>query len=778
MRLLEKMGASVNPANVEKILKEWPLEKALVMPVWARGSVVIFPGCADYRDSDKNELVEQMYKPKEVDAKARSKPSQEKSQSSVKGKGGGIKSTQGSGAIAAGARTTNPNTTTTTTTTTAAPKPDKVESKLEQLPKTQKGRRVSWSTVHTLDILGNKAGVEGDYPAILSAADMTCGPFLRLLEPPMFGEDDVQTSINLFCANLVDYSPRIKKDFSGKLFKTVKGLLTSPLSVRLYGLLCHYCYWNIMRPWARVQTRRAGIDTRPPPPAPSSPKSENEFAEDGDENASFANYDGGDDDDDEEEMSQASLASLAQSGKEQLFVQLEECLTALHKRMGFDAIALTTAHQSHVCGCHFVADELLSTCFSWLSQLSPAERRKQSIEAQQAAGAEPAELRALMSVPLEEDTSPQAKFVALRLRRLMHQALADILDPARIFTQHMLISSYVGEGEQKSIAPRNPAAKYFITSLAVRSVFGDAYSDKTRRFLGNTNEPYVPVPGVVVRAASAAAAQEAALAAHSRSTFKVKKPHLPLLSSASISSSTLVESPVKEGRGLPAEVPSTVPASKALPPPRALGFPSGGGGKVGGESAIKAVLKQSHQSRSALATTHKAEELARALTGRWEEQGVFANAAEKQARAEQQRLEQEHKRTEELARAQARAKPVDFFDIFGSLGWSEAAVRHGEPQHSHHHSVSSLPQMQPSASTASLREMAREALRRGGDDQSVHSMQSLESRTSIVHNPRAEMQVSLSAKATLMRLVTDRASSQYSKLASDLRPGLLLAPTK
>ena len=710
-----------------------------------------------------------MYKPKEVDAKGRLKPSQEHSQSSKKGKGGGVddvKSSQRSSAFAAGARPIN------TITTAAAPKPDKVENKLDQLPKTQKGRRVSWSTVHTLDIMGKKGGVEGDYPSLLSAADMACGPFLRLLEPPMFGEDDVQTSINLFCANLVDYSPRIKKDFSGKLFKTVKGLLTSPLSVRLYGLLCHYCYWNILRPWVRVQTRRAGIDTRPAPaPSPSSPKSEIEWAED-DESASFA-----DDGEDTEEMSQASLASLAQSGKEQLFVQLEECLTALHKRMGFDAIALTTAHQSHVCGCHFVADELLSTCFPWLSQLSPAERRKEKIEARQAAGAEPAEpaeLRALMSVPLEEDTSPQAKFVALRLRRLMHQALADILDPARLFTQHMLISSYVGEGEQKSIAPRNPAAKYFITSLAVRSVFGDAGSDKTRRFLSNTNEPYVPVPGVVVQAASAAAAQEAALAAHSRSTFKVKKPNLPLLSSASISSSTLVESTVKEGRGLPAEVPSTVPASKALPPPRALGFP--GGGKVHGESAIKAVLKQSHQSRSALAA-NKAEELARALTGRWEEQGVFVNAAEKQARAEQQKLEQENKRAEELARSQARAKPVDFFDIFGGLGWSEAAVRHGEPQHSHHHSVSSLPQMQPSAcSSASLRDMARDALRRGGDDQSVHSMQSLESRTSIVQNSRAEMQVSLSAKAALMRLVTDRASSQYSKLASDMRPGLLLAP--
>ena len=58
--------------------------------------------------------------------------------------------------------------------------------------------------------------------------------------------------MQVFVACLGDYVPVIKIDKKGNLFKFVRQLLSSPSCMRLYGLLTHFCYWNIVHPAARA----------------------------------------------------------------------------------------------------------------------------------------------------------------------------------------------------------------------------------------------------------------------------------------------------------------------------------------------------------------------------------------------------------------------------------------------------------------------------------------------------------------------------------------------
>jgi len=41
---LERLGVETTSDNVDMLLKELPIDKALVLPVWARGQMAIFPG--------------------------------------------------------------------------------------------------------------------------------------------------------------------------------------------------------------------------------------------------------------------------------------------------------------------------------------------------------------------------------------------------------------------------------------------------------------------------------------------------------------------------------------------------------------------------------------------------------------------------------------------------------------------------------------------------------------------------------------------------------------
>ena len=60
-RYLESLRAASTSANVKTLLKELPIEKALVVPVWAKGEMAIFPGMARARKADKEHLLKSMY---------------------------------------------------------------------------------------------------------------------------------------------------------------------------------------------------------------------------------------------------------------------------------------------------------------------------------------------------------------------------------------------------------------------------------------------------------------------------------------------------------------------------------------------------------------------------------------------------------------------------------------------------------------------------------------------------------------------------------------------
>lgn len=66
-----------------------------------------------------------------------------------------------------------------------------------------------------------------------------------------FEQEDILHPVKIFISSLGDYVPSIKSDKKGNLFKSVRKLLLSASWVRLYGLLTHFCYWNIIHPAVR-----------------------------------------------------------------------------------------------------------------------------------------------------------------------------------------------------------------------------------------------------------------------------------------------------------------------------------------------------------------------------------------------------------------------------------------------------------------------------------------------------------------------------------------------
>eukprot|EP01032_Pedospumella_encystans_P020331 gene20331-23095_t len=125
------------------------------------------------------------------------------------------------------------------------------ELELENMMKSAKssytnkvGRRMSWATVNTLDLLEPLVSV-------LQVNQRIAETFKVLMRPPDFDGEDIAEALHAFIMTLPDYIPRVKQDKTFKLFKSVRKLLKSKACVQLYGLLVHFCYWNIIHPTAR-----------------------------------------------------------------------------------------------------------------------------------------------------------------------------------------------------------------------------------------------------------------------------------------------------------------------------------------------------------------------------------------------------------------------------------------------------------------------------------------------------------------------------------------------
>ena len=95
-----------------------------------------------------------------------------------------------------------------------------------------------------------------------------------------------------------------------------------------------------------------------------------------------------------------------------------------------------------------------------------------------------------------DDIDSRTYEVKLELRRLYHQCLADVLDPGRVFSSTLILSSMMGRKFQPLIKPNTAtASKYFTTSLPVKAALSDAKSPDLIKVFRRGPEPYVLVPG-------------------------------------------------------------------------------------------------------------------------------------------------------------------------------------------------------------------------------------------------------------------------------------------
>jgi hypothetical protein len=110
------------------------------------------------------------------------------------------------------------------------------------------GRRLSWTSVSTCNL---------SEPLYYIAKEdkSKAEKFRALLRSPRFDRDDMLCSVHNFIGALADYVPSIKNGDTFTIFKSIKIFLSCSESTRLYGLLIHFAYWNVIHPTAR-QTMR------------------------------------------------------------------------------------------------------------------------------------------------------------------------------------------------------------------------------------------------------------------------------------------------------------------------------------------------------------------------------------------------------------------------------------------------------------------------------------------------------------------------------------------
>ncbi|KAJ1434662.1 hypothetical protein B484DRAFT_284364, partial [Ochromonadaceae sp. CCMP2298] len=208
----------------------------------------------------------------------------------------------------------------------------------------------------------------------------------------------------------------------------------------------------------------------------------------------------------------ATDASLSLAEREHLFMQLETCIMSLFRRVGRRRADLVTGRQALVTCCHFVIDDCLTSLYPWFSGLPD----KDALERKRALAKAAARMGGMgtqgkddsrpgtadtnvtnESAPfLVDHTEESARLLNLRLRRLVHQGLSDIVDPARLYTSAMLMTNLTGKVETKNINSKGKC-RFFTTSVATKALLGDTTSEKARRFLENGRGLYSVVPGAV-----------------------------------------------------------------------------------------------------------------------------------------------------------------------------------------------------------------------------------------------------------------------------------------
>lgn len=186
----------------------------------------------------------------------------------------------------------------------------------------------------------------------------------------------------------------------------------------------------------------------------------------------------------------ASEASLSNSEKEQLFLQLEYCLVKIFQQLGNKKMFLVAGRQAMVSCCHFVVDDIMTSLYPWFSSLPSDQEVTATTPATTASGRQ-------VAVTAQEATLESIREINIRLRRLVHHGLSDFIDPTRLYTSPVLMSALIGSSK---ISMANPHAmgrsKYYTTSTAIKATLSDCRSDKAKRFFGKSQSLHVSLPGV------------------------------------------------------------------------------------------------------------------------------------------------------------------------------------------------------------------------------------------------------------------------------------------
>jgi hypothetical protein len=117
---------------------------------------------------------------------------------------------------------------------------------VQSRPKTsEKDRRKKERPKHPEVIL------EFPIPSKLPFMEIDSTPFRHMIKPLAVNDGRVKMAVKSFCASLADFVPRIFEDKTGRANVSIQKFLSCLMCRRLFGLLCHYVFWNIVHPFVR-----------------------------------------------------------------------------------------------------------------------------------------------------------------------------------------------------------------------------------------------------------------------------------------------------------------------------------------------------------------------------------------------------------------------------------------------------------------------------------------------------------------------------------------------
>jgi hypothetical protein len=413
-KYLELIGAYPTKDNCDFLLDNLPVSEALIVPLWSREQIIVVPGMTEKEAEATN-----LFSIPKDHTKEKKEETKEDSE-------------------------------------TTAPTGILGNKNGEPTPLQSGNRKLSWSTVDSVDKIGRLA-------FNLGSDDVRLESFKKLVIPLSFTEEQLTKPVSIFCSNIVDFIPRIRLDKTGKMYDNLLRLLSLSSSLKLFSLMTHYVYWNIIHPFARNALISVGKLPQNDPSISMNRFDVEKISLTGTSLTASAYQD----------IDLMSETSLNDREKEILFVQLESCLLKIHKGIGYSKQALQSAYQALVNCCHFVVDELLSAVYPWMSNINAFRSNN----------------------PNKDFASEEIlKNVKLQLRRFIHQCISDIIDPSRIYTSAFITTSKIPGAKP----PKTSKGGFYCTSAATKAIFGDSKNSDTRRMLNSyTSRPYTAIPGAV-----------------------------------------------------------------------------------------------------------------------------------------------------------------------------------------------------------------------------------------------------------------------------------------